>query len=74
MYIFVVTSMEVQLSNLLDLTYQENGLILMVGKLLLSNVGTSAGWILFLFAMFLPTEKFSNWFGQSPRLGAQACI
>jgi len=43
MYIFVVTSMEVQLSNLLDLTYQENGLIFMVGKLLLSNVGTSAG-------------------------------
>src|SRR5215472_2544010 len=27
--------------------------------LLLSNVGTSAGWILFLFALFLPTEKFS---------------
>ena len=25
--------------------------------LLLSNVGTSAGWILFLFALFLPTEK-----------------
>jgi MFS transporter, DHA1 family, tetracycline resistance protein len=27
--------------------------------LVLSNVGTSAGWILFLFALFLPTEKFS---------------
>jgi MFS family permease len=27
--------------------------------LLLSNVGTSVGWILFLFALFLPTEKFS---------------
>src|SRR5215470_19708642 len=27
--------------------------------LLLSNVGTSAGWILFLFALFLPTERFS---------------
>src|SRR5215813_9690410 len=25
--------------------------------LVLSNVGTSAGWILFLFALFLPTEK-----------------
>ena len=25
--------------------------------LLLSNVGTSVGWILFLFALFLPTEK-----------------
>jgi MFS transporter, DHA1 family, tetracycline resistance protein len=25
--------------------------------LLLSNVGTSAGWILFLFALFLPTDK-----------------
>src|SRR5215467_912502 len=27
--------------------------------LLLSNVGTSVGWMLFLFALFLPTEKFS---------------
>jgi DHA1 family tetracycline resistance protein-like MFS transporter len=27
--------------------------------LVLSNVGTSAGWILFLFALFLPAEKFS---------------
>jgi MFS transporter, DHA1 family, tetracycline resistance protein len=25
--------------------------------LLLSNIGTSVGWILFLFALFLPTEK-----------------
>ena len=27
--------------------------------LLLSNVGTAVGWILFLFALFLPTEKSS---------------
>src|SRR5215467_1767513 len=27
--------------------------------LLLSNVGTSVGWMLFLFALFLPTEKSS---------------
>ena len=27
--------------------------------LLLSNVGTSVGWMLFLFALFLPTERFS---------------
>ena len=28
--------------------------------LLLSNVGTSVGWILFLFALFLPVEKSFN--------------
>ena len=28
--------------------------------LLLSNVGTSAGWILFLFALFLPSNKSFN--------------
>ena len=46
----------------LEPQFWEGGLILMEGKkiLLLSHVGTLAGWIIFLVALFLPVNEVLN--------------